>query len=250
VSGRGAIRLPEAIEACLFDLDGVLTRTAAIHAAAWKEVLDGFLRERGARLGVELEPFDIGRDYAEYVDGKQRNDGVRSFLAARNIVVPEGSATDPSDAETVAGIGNRKNERAVALIREASGLAYPGSIRFVSAVREAGLATAVVSASANCSEVLEAAGIADLFDAKVDAIAAQREHLRGKPAPDTFLAAAELLGVSPGNAAVFEDSLAGVGAGRAGQFGIVVGVDRVGHREALRDRGADIVVGDLAELLD
>jgi beta-phosphoglucomutase family hydrolase len=251
MSGDGTtLGLPASIRACLFDLDGVLTRTAAIHATAWKDVFDEFLRERSAQLGVELEPFDIEHDYSEFVDGKQRNDGVRSFLAARDIVLPEGSADDPPAAETVAGIGNRKNERAVALIRVASELAYEGSLRFVDAVREAGLATAVVSASANCREVLEVAGIAGLFDAKVDAVSAQRDHLRGKPAPDTFLAAARLLGISPGEAAVFEDSLAGVEAGRAGRFGLVVGVDRVGHREALRARGADIVVGDLVELLD
>jgi len=249
VSGRDAIRLPAEIEACLFDLDGVLTRTAAIHAAAWKEVLDEFLLERATRLGEELEPFDEVRDYAEYVDGKQRNDGVRSFLASRAIALPEGTRGDPPDASTIWGVANRKNELALELIRSATDLAYDGSRRFVSAVRAAGLDTAVVSASANCAEVLDAAGIARLFDARVDAIEAEHEHLRGKPAPDTFLAAARLLGVEPEHAAVFEDALAGVEAGRAGGFGLVVGVDRLDRADALRTRGADVVVADLAELL-
>jgi len=241
--------LPARIRACLFDLDGVLTRTAVIHAAAWKEVLDEFLRERAVRLGQEFEPFDEAGDYAEYVDGKQRNDGVRSFLTSRGIALPEGARGDPADTASIWGVANRKNERALELILGATGLAYEGSTRFVTAVRSAGLATAVVSASANCAEVLAAAHIADLFDARVDAIVAEREHLRGKPDPDTFLAAGRLLGVAPEHAAVFEDALAGVEAGKAGRFGLVVGVDRAGRAEALRSRGADVVVADLAELL-
>jgi beta-phosphoglucomutase family hydrolase len=243
------LKLPSAIRACLFDLDGVLTDTASLHAAAWKEMFDTFLRSRAADEGAQFVPFDPVRDYREFIDGKQRSDGVRSFLASRGIALPEGSPSDPADALTVSSLGDRKNELLLAMIHERGVQAYDGSVRFVQAVRDAGLRRAVVSASANCREVLEAAGIADLFEVRVDGIVAQQEHLRGKPAPDMFLAAARMLGVAPGEAAVFEDALAGVAAGRAGGFGLVVGVDRVGQADALRAHGADIVVTDLAELL-
>jgi beta-phosphoglucomutase family hydrolase len=243
------LKLPSAIRACLFDLDGVLTDTASLHAAAWKEMFDTFLRSRAADEGAQFVPFDPVRDYREFIDGKQRSDGVRSFLASRGIALPEGSPGDPSDALTVSSLGDRKNELLLAMIHERGVQAYDGSVRFVQAVRDAGLRRAVVSASANCREVLEAAGIADLFEVRVDGNVAQQEHLRGKPAPDMFLAAARMLGVAPGEAAVFEDALAGVAAGRAGGFGLVVGVDRVGQADALRAHGADIVVTDLAELL-
>jgi beta-phosphoglucomutase family hydrolase len=242
--------LPSTIEACLFDLDGVLTQTAKTHAAAWKETFDAFLHTRAARTGEAYVPFDAVRDYDEYVDGRPRYDGVRSFLASRGIALPEGDPSDPPSAGTVAGLGNRKNELVLELIRRDGVEAYDGSVRYVHAVREAGLHRAVVSASANCREVLAAAGISDLFEVRIDGVVAEREHLRGKPAPDTFLAAARDLEVQPSQAAVFEDALAGVAAGRAGEFGFVVGVDRVGQADALRAHGADIVVSDLAELLD
>ena len=174
---------------------------------------------------------------------------MRSFLASRGIELPEGAPDDPPDAETVYGLGNRKNELVLELIRTRGRRAYEGSVRYVEAARDAGLRRAVVSSSANCRDVLEAAGIADLFEARVDGIVAEREHLQGKPAPDTYLAGASALGVEPRQAAVFEDALAGVAAGRAGGFGFVVGVDRVGQAEALREHGADVVVDDLAELL-
>jgi beta-phosphoglucomutase family hydrolase len=242
--------LPNAIRACLFDLDGVLTQTAKIHAAAWKEMFDAFLRERAAQTGESFEPFDPVADYDEYVDGKPRYDGVRSFLAARGIALPEGTPQDPPDAVTVHGLGNRKNELVLAMIERQGVEVYEGSVRYVRAVRDAGLGRAVVTSSANADEVLAAAGIDDLFDVRIDGVVAAREHLEGKPAPDTFLAAARALEVAPDRAAVFEDALAGVAAGRAGRFGLVVGVDRVGQADELREHGADVVVGDLSELLE
>jgi len=241
--------LPTGVRACLFDLDGVLTQTAKVHAAAWKEMFDGYLRERAARSG-KFVPFDPVMDYDDYVDGKPRYDGVRSFLSARGIALPEGEETDPPDAETVAGLGNRKNEIVLRMIRRDGVEAYEGSVRYVRAAREAGLARAVVSSSSNCREVLVAAGIDDLFEQRIDGVVAEREHLKGKPAPDTFVAGARALGVVPKQAAVFEDALAGVAAGRAGGFAYVVGVDRVGQAGALREHGADVVVSDLTELLE
>jgi beta-phosphoglucomutase family hydrolase len=246
-SGEPHVSLPSGIRACLFDLDGVLTDTATVHAEAWKETFDAFLRAR-AGDGHPIVPFDL-RDYEEFVDGRPRFDGVRSFLASRGIRLPEGSRGDPPDAATIGGLGNRKNVLVLEKIQLGGVHPYPGSVRFVRAARDAGLRCAVVSASANCREVLEAAGIADLFEAQVDGVVAQREHLQGKPAPDTFLAAAERLGVVPREAAVFEDALAGVTAGREGGFGLVVGVDRVGQAAALQAHGADRVVSDLGELL-
>lgn len=243
------VGLPSGVRACLFDLDGVLVRTAKLHAAAWKETFDAFLRTRAARTGEHFVPFDEVADYDDYVNGRPRFDGVRSFLAAREIELPEGRQSDPPDAETIGGLGNRKNDLVLALIHRRGVEPYEGSIRYVRAVRANGLPRAVVSSSANTREVLAVAAIDDLFDAEIDALVAERDHLKGKPAPDTFLAAARELGVSPAEAAVFEDALAGVAAGRAGRFGFVVGVDRVGQSEALREHGADLVVSDLAELL-
>jgi beta-phosphoglucomutase family hydrolase len=242
--------LRDGIRACLFDVDGVLTQTATVHAAAWKEMFDAFLRERAARTGARFEPFDPVSDYDEYVDGKPRYDGVRSFLAARGIELPEGTPDDPPDAETVHGLGNRKNELVLAMIQREGVQVYEGSVRYVRAVRAAGIGRAVVTSSANAAEVLAAAGLDDLFDVRIDGVVAAREHLKGKPAPDTFVAAARALGMPPARAAVFEDALAGVEAGRAGRFGFVVGVDRVGQADALRRHGADVVVSDLAELID
>jgi len=242
--------LPDGTRACLFDLDGVLTKTAVVHNAAWKEMFDAYLRERSRRTGEPFVPFDPGRDYDEYVDGKPRADGTRSFLASRGIELPEGSEDDPPSAETIHGLGTRKNEIVLRRIREDGVEPYESSVRYVRAARDAGLRRAVVSSSANCRDVLVAAGIEDLFEARIDGVVAGREHLRGKPAPDTFLAAAQALGLGPQAAAVFEDALAGVEAGRAGRFHFVVGVDRTGQADALKKHGADIVVADLAELLD
>jgi beta-phosphoglucomutase family hydrolase len=242
--------LPDAIRGCLFDLDGVLTKTAQVHDAAWKEMFDSFLRERARQTGPPFVPFDPVKDYDEYVDGKPRADGTRSFLASRGIELPEGSPDDPPGTPTVYGLSNGKNEIVLRRIREDGVEAYEGSVRYVRAARDAGLRRAVVSSSANCHDVLVAAGIEDLFEARIDGVVAEREHLRGKPAPDTFLAGARALGLEPPAAAVFEDALAGVAAGRAGGFGYVVGVDRAGQAEALKAHGADIVVADLAELLD
>jgi beta-phosphoglucomutase family hydrolase len=242
--------LPDGIRGCLFDLDGVLTKTAKVHDAAWKQMFDAYLRERAARTGAKFVPFDPVTDYDEYVDGKPRQDGTRSFLASRGIELPEGSEDDPPEAETVHGLGNRKNQILLQLIHTGGVEAYEGSVRYVRAVRDAGLRRAVVSSSANCRDVLVAAGIEDLFEARIDGLTAEREHLHGKPAPDTFLAGARALGLEPAAAAVFEDALAGVAAGRAGKFGHVIGVDRVGQADELREHGADVVVTDLAELLD
>lgn len=229
--------LPDGVRACLFDLDGVLTKTAKVHAAAWKEMFDAFLRETQAS---DAAPFDAEHDYNEYVDGKTRADGVKGFLDARGISY---------DDDLVHELGERKNEIILRLIREQGVEPYEGSVRYLHAARDAGLRRAVVSSSANCRDVLQAAGIEDLLEARVDGITAHERNLRGKPAPDMFLEGARLLNVEPKEAAVFEDALAGVEAGRAGAFGFVVGVDRVGHADALREHGADIAVQDLAELL-
>jgi len=242
--------LPDSTRGCLFDLDGVLTRTAKVHDAAWKQMFDGFLRDWSGRTGQPFVPFDPVKDYDEYVDGKPREDGTRSFLASRGIDLPEGGEDDPPDAQTVHGLSNRKNQIVLERIHTDGVEPYEGSVRYVRAVRDAGLRRAVVSSSANCHDVLVAAGIEDLFEARIDGVVAEREHLRGKPAPDTFLAGARALGLEPAHAVVFEDALAGVAAGRAGKFGYVVGVDRVGQADALREHGADVVVADLAELLD
>jgi beta-phosphoglucomutase family hydrolase len=242
--------LPDGVEACLFDLDGVLTQTAKVHAAAWKEMFDAYLRERAKESGEKFVAFDAKDDYDEYVDGKPREDGVRSFLESRGIELPEGDPSDSSDAETIHGLGNRKNDIVLGLIRDQGVEPYEGSVRYVHAAREAGLARAVVSSSANAQAVLVAAGIADLFEQRIDGVVAEREGLKGKPAPDMFLAGARALDVPADRCAVFEDALAGVAAGRAGGFAFVVGVDRVGQAEALHEHGADVVVDDLADLLD
>jgi beta-phosphoglucomutase family hydrolase len=236
--------LPDGVTACLFDLDGVLTKTATVHAAAWKRMFDAFLAGREGQ-----QPFDAREDYARYVDGMPRSDGVRAFLAARGIELPEGSPEDPPGAETVHGLGRRKNDLVNEVLEQDGVEAYEGSVRYVRAARDAGLRRAVVSSSANTQAVLRAAGIEDLFEARIDGLVAERDGLPGKPAPDTFLAGARALGVEPAAAAVFEDALAGVQAGRAGAFGCVVGVDRGGAAQALREHGADLVVGDLSELL-
>jgi beta-phosphoglucomutase family hydrolase len=242
--------VPDRIVACLFDLDGVLTQTAKVHAAAWKQMFDAFLLDRSRQTGEPFRPFALPADYAAHVDGKLRQDGVRAFLASRGITLPEGKADDPPTALTVHGLGTRKNDLVLALIRQRGVEVYAGSVRFVEAARAAGLRRAVVSASKNCREVLVAARLEHLFEVRVDGIVADTAGLRGKPAPDMFLAAADALGIAPAHAAVFEDAVAGVEAGRAGSFGWVVGVDRVGQAAALRHHGADTVVTDLSELLE
>ncbi|MFB7087720.1 beta-phosphoglucomutase family hydrolase [Streptomyces sp. NPDC056296] len=236
--------LPDDIQACLFDLDGVVTRTAVVHAAAWKETFDAFLRERD---GADFRPF-TDSDYAEYVDGRPRADGVRAFLASRGVELPDGDPDDPPDARTVNGVGNRKNELLLKKIRTDGVEPYEGTLRYIDAVRAAGLATAIVSSSANTQDVLHSIDAERLFDVRIDGVVARTRKLPGKPRPDTFLAAARDLGVDPSRAAVFEDALAGMDAGRSGHFGYVVGVDRVGQTDALYAHGADRVVKDLAEL--
>jgi beta-phosphoglucomutase family hydrolase len=241
--------LPASIRACLFDLDGVLTQTASVHARAWKQVFDEFLRRRAALERTRFTEFGAVDDYDRYVDGRSRADGVRTFLAARGITVPEGQETDTADDSTVLGLAASKNEILLRLLAEGGVLPYPGSVRYLRAVRDGGLATAVVSASANCQAVLTSAGLDGQFDAVIDGVLSRARGLPGKPAPDTYLAAADSLGVPVTSAAVFEDALAGVQAGRAGGFGYVVGVDRAGQASELRTAGADIVVTDLADLL-
>ena len=246
---RSSLGLPPNILACLFDLDGVLTQTAKVHARAWKETFDAFLKERAQKSGGEFRPFDEVTDYDEYVDGKPREEGVRSFLAARHIPVPEGSENDPPDAHSVHGLANRKDALFLHLIRSRGVEPYEGSIRYVHAAREAGLKLAVVTSSRHCDEVLAAARMQGVFDAKVDGNVAHAKGLTGKPAPDTYLEAARMLEAAPPHSAVYEDALAGVQAGRAGGFGMVIGVDRAGQADALRAHGADIVVKDLADLM-
>lgn len=245
-----ALGLPATIRACLFDLDGVLTQTAKEHAAAWKQMFDAYLAERAKRASAEFFSFDPVDDYDAYIDGKLRADGTRSFLQSRGISLPEGNPDDPPEAETINGLSNRKNAILLERLRTQGVQVYDGSVRYLDACKTAGLRRAVVSASANTRQVLESAKLTDYFEAIVDGIVAGREHLEGKPAPDTYLAAARALHLQAQDAAVFEDALAGVQAGRAGKFGFVVGVDRVGQHDALRQHGADIVVNDLDELLN
>jgi HAD superfamily hydrolase (TIGR01509 family) len=249
----GVNGLPDSIQAALFDLDGVLTPTALVHAAAWAEMFDDFLRER---QGAGFTPFDPVVDYGEYVDGKPRVDGARDFLTARGIELPVGSDDDPPHAETIHALATRKDAIFLAKVEREGVKPYPGSVRYLHAVRDAGLRTAVVSASRHCEQIVRAAGLEDLLDVRIDGVVAEKEHLRGKPQPDTFQAAAQRLDTDAANAAVFEDATAGVAAGRSGRFGCVVGVDRVDndseteHADALRKHGADVVVRDLAELLN
>jgi beta-phosphoglucomutase family hydrolase len=245
--------LPDSIRTVLFDLDGVLTPTALVHAAAWKQMFDEFLRQRD---GDGYKPFDPVADYDEYVDGKPRADGARDFLTSRGIKLPDGADDDPPNTTTIHGLGARKDQLFNAKVDKDGVAPYPGSVRYLRAVRSAGLRTAVVSASQHCAQIVRAAGLEDLLDARVDGLTAKQEGLRGKPQPDTFLAAAKRLSTDPQHAAVFEDATAGVAAGHAGHFGYVVGVDRVdrdsghGHEDDLRHHGADTVVRDLADLLD
>jgi beta-phosphoglucomutase family hydrolase len=241
---------PARFDAVLFDLDGVLTSTAKIHSSCWKTTFDVFLRHRAEERKEPFRPFEIATDYKRYVDGKLRYEGVKSFLASRGIALAEGTPDDPPTADTVCGLGNRKDELVKAAIEQGQVESYPGSVALVRRLREQGIRAAVVSSSNNCEQVLRAAGIADLFEVRVDGVVASELGLPGKPAPDTFLKAARMLDVSPPRAVVVEDAIAGVQAGRAGGFGLIVGVDRDGSGEALRTAGAEVVVTDLAELLN
>jgi beta-phosphoglucomutase family hydrolase len=242
--------LPDGTRACLFDLDGVLTDTASVHAAAWKQMFDDYLRARAERDGTPFVPFDVKADYGPYVDGKPRQAGTDSFLRSRGIELPLGGPDDPPDAETINALSSKKNNLVQEKIVTVGVEVYPGSVRYLQACREAGLRTACVSSSANAAQVLDVAGLTQYIDHRVDGVSAKERGLPGKPAPDTFLAAAADLGVSKEESVVFEDALAGVASGRAGGFGFVVGVDRLGHADALRAHGADVVVADLGELLD
>jgi HAD superfamily hydrolase (TIGR01509 family) len=233
----------------LFDLDGVITQTATVHAQAWKEMFDTFLRSRAGAAGTTFVPFDIGADYEHFVDGRPRLDGTRTFLRSRGIVVPEGDPSDTPGTATVQGLSNEKNDDVLRLLAKGI-VVYPDALPYVRAVRDHGLRTAVVSSSKNTMSVLAAAGITDLFDTVIDGNVAERDHIAGKPAPDTFLAGAAALSVAAADASVFEDAIAGVAAGRAGGFGFVVGVDRTGHRAELAAAGADVVVRELTELLE
>jgi len=241
--------LPDGVKACLFDMDGVVTQTAVVHAAAWKEMFDEFLRARAKSTGTEFVPFDAHAEYDAYVDGKPRLDGTRSFLESRGIELPEGKPDDPPGTPTIYGLSNRKNDLVLAKLAQGGVQVYEGTVTYIRSVREKGIATAIVSSSANTKQILDSAGLADLFDVRVDGLIATERGLRGKPAPDTFLAAATELHLTASQAAVFEDALAGVEAGRAGHFALVVGVDRVGQADGLSKHGADIVVKDLSELL-
>jgi beta-phosphoglucomutase family hydrolase len=241
--------LPDDVRACLFDLDGVLTDTASVHRKAWKSMFDDYLRARAQRDGDQFRPFDVDADYATYVDGKKREDGVRAFLASRGITLTEGTVDDDPGAESVHGLGNRKNAMFQEVLKNDGVDVFEDSRQYLEAVHAAGLPVAVVSSSANTREVLEVTGLDRFVAQRVDGVTMRDEHIAGKPAPDSFLRGAQLLDVKPGAAAVFEDAIAGVQAGHAGHFGVVVGVDRVGHAEALRRNGADVVVRELTELL-
>lgn len=243
--------LPSRIRACLFDLDGVLTQTATVHAAAWKRTFDELLAARSRRTGTACRPF-TDDDYRTYVDGRIRTDGVRAFLASRDITLPDGAPDDPPERATVHGVANRKNALLLEEIDRHGVETFADAVHLLHDVHAAGLPCAVVSASANTARVLEVTGLADLVTARIDGVVAHERRLRGKPAPDIFLAGAEALGVEPAAAAVFEDAVAGVAAGHEGRFGLVVGVDRVGdgHADDLRQAGADVVVADLGALRD
>jgi alpha,alpha-trehalase len=249
MSGSESELTRDRFDAVLFDLDGVLTDTARLHAAAWKRMFDAYLAERAERTGEPFRPFDIGADYVAYVDGKPRFDGVRDFLEGRGIALPEGAADDPPSRETVCGLGNRKNELVNETMASEGVEAYPGSVALVRELRARGMKTAVVTSSGNCDTVLAAAGIADLFETRVDGNDLGELGLAGKPAPDAFLEAARRVGADAKRAVVVEDAISGVQAGRAGGFGLVIGVARKDNEQALTENGADVVVKDLAEFL-
>jgi beta-phosphoglucomutase family hydrolase len=240
---------PDRFDAVLFDLDGVITDTAKLHAACWKKTFDGYLKNWAARSGEPFQSFDLHADYEKYVDGKPRYEGVQSFLDSRGIPLPYGDPEDSSDKETVCGLGNRKDELFEQDLKSDGVEVFQGTVDWVRYLRKLGIKTAVVSSSRHCQAVLEAVGIEDLFEARVDGNMTEKSDLKGKPAPDTYLKASEMLGVQPQRAVVVEDALSGVQAGRNGKFGLVIGVDRLGDTDALRENGADLVVTDLGDLL-
>jgi beta-phosphoglucomutase family hydrolase len=239
----------ENFDAVLFDMDGVLTATAKLHAAAWKQTFDAFLKQRAEARKETFIPFDIGKDYREYIDGKPRFDGVESFIASRGIELPHGGPTDPPNAETICGLGNKKNELVNEIMDREGVEAYPGSVKALRYLRDRGYKTAVVSSSTNCADVLKAARIESLIDVRIDGETATDLNLAGKPEPDMFLAAAKQLGVEASRSIVVEDALAGVQAGKRGGFGLVIGIARAANSDELKEQGADLVVGDLEELI-
>ena len=236
------------LKAVLFDMDGVITDTAQAHAATWKRLFDAYLEQRAKQRGEGFRPFEIDSDYLRYVDGKPRYDGVRDFLASRGIHLPEGSPDDPPERETVCGLGNRKDRLFLAQLREHGTSAFPSTVVLIEKLRRRGVRVAVISSSRNAPEILEAAGVKDLFETRIDGIVAAELELPGKPDPAVFLEAARRLGVEPARAVVVEDATAGVEAGRRGGFGLVIGIDRVGQAAELRRSGADLVVADLAQV--
>jgi beta-phosphoglucomutase family hydrolase len=237
-------------DAVLFDLDGVITNTATLHATCWKQMFDEYLRERAEQKGEVFRPFDLATDYRLYVDGEPRFDGVRDFLRSRRIQLPEGTPDDPADVETVRGLGNRKNELVNRAIAELGVEPYAGTVQFIHQLRRDGFKIAVVTSSQNCDAVLRAAKLDDLFEVRVDGNLIQAQRLAGKPAPDTFLIAAKQLGVEPIRTVVIEDAISGVEAGSNGKFGLVIGVARKGNAEELKRHGAHLVVDDLGELVE
>jgi len=237
-------------DAVLFDLDGVITDTASLHASCWKQMFDDYLQDRANQRNEPFKPFDLATDYLLFVDGKQRFDGVRDFLKSRGIVLTEGSVDDQPAAETVGGLGNRKNDLVNASIEEKGVTAYEGSVKLIRQLRQQGFKIAIVTSSQNCTAVLKAAKLEGIFEVQVDGRMIHAQRLAGKPAPDTFLRAAKLLGAEANRTVVIEDAISGVQAGRAGNFGLVIGVARKRNDEELRNNGADVVINDLAELLD
>ena len=247
-SGRVITR--DRYDAVLLDLDGVITDTANLHAACWKQMFDEHLRKRAAQSGEAFRPFDLASDYRLYVDGKPRFDGVRDFLASRGIQLPEGSRNDPPQAETVGGLGNRKNDLVNEVIETKGVEPYPGSVALIRQLRKEGFKIAVVTSSQNCTAVLKAAKLDAFFEVRVDGNTIHAQNLAGKPAPDTYLMAARLLGVEPARAVVIEDAISGVRAGINGNFGLVIGVARKSNAKELQSQGAHVVVNDLSELVD
>jgi trehalose 6-phosphate phosphatase len=243
-----AVISKDRLSGVVFDMDGVVTQTATVHARAWKRLFDGYLRKRAERSGEPFVPFDIDTDYREYVDGKPRYDGVHSFLVSRGISVPPGQPSDSPETESECGLGNRKNALFLDEVAENGVQPYETTVELIRRLKAAGVKTAIISASENTTRILEAAGVRSLFEAQVDGLVARDLGLPGKPDPAVFVEAARRLGVAPPHAAVVEDALAGVEAGRRGGFGLVIGVDRAGHADALREHGADVVVGDLSEV--
>jgi beta-phosphoglucomutase family hydrolase len=237
-------------DAVLFDLDGVITNTATLHAICWKKMFDEYLRKRAEQKEEAFRAFDLATDYRLYVDGEPRFDGVRDFLRSRGIQLPEGSPNDPADVETVHGLGNRKNDLVNRAIAEVGVEPYAGTVQFIHQVRRDGFKIAVVTSSQNCDAVLRAAKLDDLFEVRVDGNVIQAQRLAGKPAPDTFLIAAKLLGVEPIRTVVIEDAISGVEAGSKGKFGLVIGVARKGNTEELKRHGAHLVVEDLGDLVE